>query len=57
MTKKSCVWLTVACILVLRKNSKIHDQTTTKMFFLIQNIDRKLKKQAKARKKGTAITP
>ena len=44
MTKKSCVWLTVACILVLRKNSKTHDQTTTKLFFLIQNVDRKLKK-------------
>ena len=32
---------TVACVIALRENSKIHDQTLTKLSFLPQDTDTK----------------
>ena len=44
--------MTVACIIVLRENSKIHDQTITELFFLLLNTETKyLKKRLKLEEK------
>ena len=47
------------CIIALAENSKIQNQTFTKLSFLPQNTDTKLKKQTRRKsswKKSTAAT-
>ena len=45
------------CIIALGENSKIHDQTLTKLFFLPQILTQNKKEQGAARKKSRATTP
>ena len=45
------------CIIALGENSKIHDQTLTKLFLLPQILTQNKKEQGAARKKSRATTP